>query len=73
MQLLFVRLGRALDGSCWQADLARTVNVNPRTVRRWASGQETPPPGVWRELAEIAAGRGADLALLVEEVRSITA
>ena len=32
------RLGRALYGPGWQSPMARAVGVNPRTVRRWASG-----------------------------------
>ena len=66
---LFGQLGRALFGSHWQSDLARTVNVNLRTVRRWGAGQEEPPPGVWRELEDIAVKRSAELALLAEEIR----
>ena len=66
---LFGQLGRALFGSHWQSDLARTVNVNLRTVRRWGAGQEEPPPGVWRELEDIAVKRSAELALIVEEIR----
>ena len=30
----------------WQGALSRDLGVNPRTVRRWASGETTPPPGV---------------------------
>jgi hypothetical protein len=67
---LFARIGRAFFGPHWQSDLARTIAVNPRTVRRWGAGQEEPPPGVWRELEEIAVERGAKLALLVKEIRN---
>ena len=66
---LFGQIGRALFGSHWQADLARALDVNVRTVRRWGAGQEAPPPGVWRDLEEIAIERGAELALIVEEIR----
>jgi hypothetical protein len=47
---LFARLGRALFGSHWQSELARTIDVNLRTVRRWGTGQEEPPAGVRHEL-----------------------
>jgi hypothetical protein len=67
---LFGQLGRALFGSHWQSDLARTVNVNLRTVRRWGAGQEEPPSGVWRELEEITVTRTAELAGLVDEIRT---
>jgi len=67
---LFGQLGRALFGSHWQSDLARTVNVNLRTVRRWGAGQEEPPSGVWRELEKITVTRTAELAGLVDEIRT---
>ena len=63
---LFGQIGRALFGSHWQADL----DVNLRILRRWGAGQEEPPPGVWRELEEIAVARGAELALLVNEIHN---
>ena len=65
---LFARIGRAFFGSHWQSDLARTIAVNLRTVRRWGAEQEEPPPGVWRELEEIAVERGAELALAPAEM-----
>ena len=67
---LLAQIGRALFGFYWQADLARVLNVNPRSVRRWGAEQEEPPPGVWRELEEIAVARGAELALLVNEIHN---
>ena len=38
------RLGERLYGDNWQTALARTLQVNPRTVRRWAAG-DTEIPG----------------------------
>ena len=70
---LFGQTGRALFGSHWQSDLARALNVNLRTVRRWGVGQEEPPSGVWRELEEITVTRTADLARLVDEIRNRSA
>jgi hypothetical protein len=67
---LFGQVGRVLFGSHWQSDLARALDVNLRTLRRWGAGQEEPPPGVWRELEEIAGARGAELALLVNEIHN---
>ena len=42
---LFARIGRAFFGSHWQSDLARTIAVNLRTVRRWGAGQERTAAG----------------------------
>jgi hypothetical protein len=70
---LFGQIGRALFGSHWQSDLARTLDVNPRTVRRWGAGQEEPPPRVWRELEDIAVERGAELERLLLHTRARSA
>jgi hypothetical protein len=69
---LIRRLGLALFGSHWQSALADALQVNIRTVRRWTTGAEEPPPGVWRELTELAQARGAELARLVDEIRTRT-
>jgi hypothetical protein len=68
---LFGQIGRALFGSHWQSDLARTLDVNPRTVRRWGAGQEEPPSGVWRELEDIAVERSAELERLILQTRAL--
>jgi DNA-binding transcriptional regulator YdaS (Cro superfamily) len=36
--------GRTLYGYGWQSKMARDINVNPTTVRRWVSGR-IPVPG----------------------------
>lgn len=41
---------RTLFGPHWQSPLARTVDVNDRTVRRWASGDQDVPERVARWL-----------------------
>lgn len=60
------KAGRALYGVYWQTPMAHALSVNPRTVRRWASGESSIPPSVkaWLEcetrglrLADYDAGR----------------
>lgn len=34
----------------WQSNLARRMGVDPRTVRRWLSGEEKPSPTAWNLL-----------------------
>ena len=64
------RLGCALFGSrYWQSALAETLHVNLRTVRRWTTGEEEPPPGVWHELVALAAVRRSELADLIDKIR----
>jgi hypothetical protein len=44
-------------GPGWPAAMAEALGgVNIRTVRRWASGQQIPPTGIWQRLLEILAG-----------------
>jgi hypothetical protein len=51
----------ALFGPLWQSELARALDVAPRTVRRWAAGDTPVPPGIWADLQEIIADRQVDL------------
>jgi hypothetical protein len=55
-------------GSGESAALARVLDVNERSIRRWKSGAEEPPAGVWTELHAIAAQRLADLRALIREI-----
>lgn len=47
---LLEKTGRALFGSRWQSEVARILDVDSRTVRRWLEGTRTPAPGVYHEL-----------------------
>ena len=45
----FAELASALYGERWQAPLARDLNLNLRTVQRWAAGTE-PPDAILAEM-----------------------
>lgn len=51
------RLGKKLYGVRWQTALARTLQVNPRTVRRWAAGEWPVPEPVAIAVRALAAAR----------------
>ena len=51
----------ALYGALWQNALARALDINERTVRRWASGEIPVPIGVWHDISEIIAERVTEL------------
>lgn len=45
VNLLLHKLAEKVFGAGWQSKLARHIETNPRTVRRWASG-DIPTPKV---------------------------
>ena len=51
----------ALYDPHWQNALARALDINERTVRRWASGEAPVPIGVWNDISEIIAERVTEL------------
>ena len=50
---LLQEAAHAVWGSTWQACLARRMNVNSRTVRRWAAGDSPLPRNVAPELLKL--------------------
>ena len=48
---LFADVGRALCGADFIAVLSRELEIDKRTVQRWASGEMFPPQAIWDELA----------------------
>jgi hypothetical protein len=45
--------GEALFGPRWQTEIAKALNVNDRTVRRWAAEPDTVPRGVSADLRRL--------------------
>jgi hypothetical protein len=48
-------IGERLYGPRWQTKLARALPVNPRTVRRWLSGERQIRPLVAERIRAMAA------------------
>ena len=46
-------IGHELFGDHWQGTLARALDVNPRTIRRWASGEIEIPDAVADEIRKL--------------------
>lgn len=61
---LFCTCGEALFGPQWQSELARQLDVNLATMRRWATGKFAIPPGIWADLANMLAERQVEIAKL---------
>lgn len=57
-------VGQWLYGDNWKRELVDGLDVNPRRVRAWASGEEPVPDGVWRELYEALRQQQIELARL---------
>ena len=70
---LILAVGPALGGRNWQSELADTLGINRRTIRRWLTGEDEPRPGVWIELLAIMRERHTHLGELMKAVEKMTA
>jgi hypothetical protein len=63
------RIGQLLFGPDWQAPLARALNINTRTVQRWATGEAAPKGDLRADLAPVADARVQELQKLADELK----
>lgn len=54
MPMEFNQLSESIFGWGWQSKLARTFKINPRTVRRWATGGVKIPENIMISLRIMA-------------------
>jgi hypothetical protein len=66
---LFRAVGEALYGARWKSEIATLLEVDYRTVQRWAKGEFTIPWGVKVELRRICLERGGALLLLAVQLQ----
>ena len=66
---LLKRVGEAIYGPLWQSEMARSLLVNDRTVRRWVVGESPIPEGVWGDLMEQAVERAERLSQAVADLQ----
>src|SRR6516225_1592470 len=52
----------------WRAEMASALGVGDRVLRRFATGEVEPPPGIWRELLEAIDARRAQLEHVRDEL-----
>lgn len=68
-----VRIGEALWGERWQAEMARALGVAKTTVQDWRQGRNAPRPGVWADLAAIVDDRRIVLAGVADDLAYLAA
>lgn len=66
---LLRRIGEQLYGPRWQTDLSNAIGVNDRSMRRWVSGEDRIPEGVWRDIRLHVESRWIDLRELDYQIR----
>ena len=66
---LLEKIGVALYGPRWQADLARDLGVAPRSVQRWLTGDRG-IPDLRQELIDLINQRSTELDHLITELKS---
>jgi len=66
---LLRNVGEFFHGQEWQAPLARDLEINERTMRRWVAGTEIIPRGVWSDLGRKMEMYHQTLAILLGEVK----
>lgn len=68
-------VGEMLYGKQWQTDLARDLDVSPRTVRHWVNTGAIPPTK-WNLIREAAATRASVIQrateLIERQIASLT-
>jgi hypothetical protein len=64
--------GEKLFGEHWQSDLSGALGVNERSLRRWLSGQDEIPEGVWADLLRLIETRWIDIRELEYQVRDLS-
>lgn len=67
---LFKKVGQALYGESWQADMVTALGLgNARRIRQWLSQDKPIPEGVWKDLHALLEDRKSDIELLLKEIR----
>jgi hypothetical protein len=70
--VLLRSIGEKLFGSQWQSELSGNLSVNERSLRRWLSGQDEIPSGVWGDLRRIIETRWINFRELEYQIRDLS-
>lgn len=69
--LLLRQVGEVLFGASWQSEFCRIAGVSDRSMRRWASGQDPIPPGVWGDIQTYARGQWLTIKYFDEQITPV--
>jgi len=61
-------VGESLYGPSWQTPLAEALDLNVRTVQRWARSERQPSLDTWLRLAALVRHRRADLEDILDAI-----
>ena len=67
----FVAIGEKLYGPFWVGALADDLDVNERTIRRWAKGEYNIPDGIWGDLSALCLEASAELHDLGKQISAL--
>ena len=65
---LFRRAGAALFGPEWIPPLAEAMDINIRTVQRWASGKMPIPFGIWPIILDLIGAHALEAGAVAAEI-----
>jgi len=68
-RITIILVGEALYGPRFQRELAKDLNVNERTMRRWVAGDFEPPATIQNVLLELLLNRRAKIDPLIGLLR----
>lgn len=66
---LLSQAGEALYGPRWQSELARDLDIDDRTMRRWVAGDSSVPSGVAVDLLRLLTERASDIDDLIPKIK----
>jgi hypothetical protein len=67
---LLADVGTALYGPRWQTELSRAIDVSDRTIRRWASGADDVPDGVYSDLLSLLTEKAGEVDDVISKINT---
>ena len=64
---LLSAIGEALFGPFWQVELANTLGINRRTIRRWLNSEFAVPDAITDSLLALCKNRNVEILHLIKE------